>query len=193
MSDLKELLDKIYELEGLVHLALKRDEAMNDFLRLISKKGTEVCELCKALSSDNNSDKKEDINSEQEKTMRTSDPLPFQETFQLDEYSIDDDPETSKEPELLWTDDKTEPVSIPPFPADMESPRGKLVFSINERFRFRKELFENSDADFNNTLALVASMENFEEAEDYFINEEGFDYSKPVVKEFMEVIKRYFS
>lgn len=174
---LRELLDKIYELEGLVHLALKRDDSSNDFLRLISKKGTEIGKIC--------SDFKEDSGTA----------APTEETnetqFNLEEYTIDEDPSDSYSLEKTIADEVEEVKPVINYPP---SPRagGKLVFSINERFRFKKELFENSDADFNNTLALVASMEDFEEAEDYFLNEVGFQRNNPVVMEFLDLIKRYF-
>ena len=175
-QDLRSLLDKIYELEGLVHLALKRDVSSEDFIRLISKKGKEVGEMATSLNAD----------SPIEEESHNESPA-----FSFDEYTIEETPEPLFT-KIYDTDkpaietDSTSLVNEPVYP------KGKLVFSINEKFRFRKELFDNSDADFNNTLALVASMESFEEAEDYFINEEGFDPSNPVVTEFMNVIKRYF-
>lgn len=180
-SNLKELLDKIYELEGLVHLALKRDEDSDDFIRLISKKGKEVGLLCQTIINDDSLELKEQS---------------FEVTnFDLKEYSLDDDIEKEVgSPILAEIFDKIEDETssqdfIKPSP---EQKKGKLIFSINERFRFRRELFDNSDADFNNTMALVASMENYDEAEDYFINEEGFEPSDPIVKEFLDVIKRYY-
>ena len=53
-------------------------------------------------------------------------------------------------------------------------------------------MFDESDIDFNNTLALVASMENYEEAEDYFINELGMNVNDLTVNEFLDVIRKYF-
>lgn len=176
-AKLRELLDKIYELEGLVHLALKRDDSSKDFIRLITKKGKEIGEISSSVKGNT----KDDIEENQ----------PEKTTFSIDEYSIDEYSDTNPLiPELEQRekiDNEKNKGEVEP-----EHQRGKLVFSINERFRYRKELFDNSDADFNNTLALVASMENYEEAEDYFINEEGFDPRNPIVMEFMEVIKRYF-
>lgn len=172
-SNLRDLLDKIYELEGLVHLALKRDDSSEDFLRLISKKGREIGEICANVDA---------VSIEE-----TPQPSESVESFSLEEYSLDEEP-TNKEEEK----EQSFPIYELKDPNQDEKPRGKLVFSINERFRFRKELFENSDADFNNTLALVASMEDYEEAEDYFLNEEGFDSKNPIVIEFLDVIKKYF-
>ena len=71
-------------------------------------------------------------------------------------------------------------------------PRGRLVFSINDRYRFRRELFNGSDVDFNTTLSLVASMDDYEEAEDYFLDELQWDEKSPDVIDFLEILKNYF-
>ena len=53
-------------------------------------------------------------------------------------------------------------------------------------------LFSDSDIDFNNTLAIIASMENYDEAEDYFLNELEMDESDHDVADFLNIIKNYF-
>lgn len=182
-SKLRELLDNTYELEGLIHLALKRDDSIEDFIRLISKKGKEIALCCENIKKEN--------------APVENNPQPFSLDF-MEEYSIEDELKNSTSDSYeLGEEEKSDSQenydSMAVISDEIKgNPRGKLVFSINERFRFRRELFGNSDADFNNTLALVASMDNYEEAEDYFLNEEGFEISNPVVKEFMDVIKRYF-
>ena len=171
-NQLRDLLDKIYELEGLTHLAIKRDDVKSDFLHLIASKGKTVAELCQSIDLKGSSEEKfQDISID-----NTS----------LEEYSIDEElltegMETIKDNEESFINANNNSNS-----------RGKLVFTINERFRFKKELFKNSDADFNNTLAVLASMEDYDEAEEYFLSEEGFNLGNPVVREFMEIIKKYF-
>lgn len=180
-NSLRTLLDRIYELEGLVHLAMQREDVARDFIRLISDKGNDVAAMCNALSEASGSTTGTPQN---DYGMTAS--LP---DLQLEEYEIieDRDSDPARESASDANDDKG---GLPP--AVSEAKNGKLVFSINERFRFKKELFSNSDVDFNNTLALVASMDNYEEAEEYFLNEEGFDIANPLVREFLEVLKRYF-
>ena len=193
---LQELLDKTYELEGLVHLAIKRADDINDFSRLIQKKSREVSELCASLVTENN--KTEEIETSHDVHDADVKSSPDNFSYSLDEYSLDDAP--GDEDMIIVdraedrVDDKDEDAKEIAAVMGLEpgKQKGKLVFSINERFRFRKELFDNSDADFNNTMALVASMEDYDEAEDFFINEEGLDKNNPVVMEFLEIIKRYF-
>lgn len=223
-SKLRELLDKTYELEGLIHLALKREESLDDFIRLIEKKGRDVAHACSNINDESSSSLMETDQYEPAKVSSPCNPKQeeefsqenlineedrnkgdikseSEEPFSLDsisDYSLEEEFQNCSIAPYIFDENQT-----PDFPSNLDIkddsseiiknvPRGKLVFSINERFRFRKELFDNSDADFNNTLALVASMENYEEAEDFFINEEGFEISNPIVKEFMSIIKKYF-
>lgn len=174
-NNLRDLLDLIYELEGLLHLSLKRDEFQEDFLRLIVKKGKEVAKICDNLDL---SDKKEE-----------------EKPFDLNEYYIAEDIEKE-------ANEPREPVNLSEYENDLEDlkenldpskDRGRLVFSINDKFRFRKDLFENSDVDFNNSLALVASMDDYDEAESYFVNDVGLNPADPTVNDFLEIVKRYFA
>lgn len=171
-SKLRDLLDKIYELEGLVNLSLMRDNLKDDFLRLISYKVKEVSDICENIKIVDSSD----TDSEPSQTLDSgiSDYV-FDNEYALEEEISEESPSTA------FQEDSSSAES-----------RGHLVFSINDRFRFRKELFHNSDIDFNNTLVLVASMDNYDEAEDYFINEQGWDINNSEVSDFLNILKRYF-
>lgn len=71
-------------------------------------------------------------------------------------------------------------------------PRRKPAFCLNDRFRFRRELFNNSDSEFSIAMNKIAAMENYEEAEEHFIEELGWDPDNQEVADFMEIIKIYF-
>lgn len=66
------------------------------------------------------------------------------------------------------------------------------AFTLNDRFRFRRELFRNSDEEFKETLDVIGSMSSMEEAEDYFFNDLCWDPAKEEVKEFMAVVVKHF-
>lgn len=66
------------------------------------------------------------------------------------------------------------------------------AFTLNDRFRFRRELFRNSDEEFRETLEVIGSMASMEEAEDYFFNDLCWDPSSPEVKEFMSIVAKHF-
>lgn len=258
---LNQLLDSIYELEGLVHLALGRDDNPARLPDLIRHKGEELALLAANVDAHVGNDEPcagADtplyIVAGEEEVMESGgvtepleniagsvsdmvgsevkkDSLPVEEDMQsvveavfnsLPEEVVsspavaDAASEEVSEPsaESVEVPEAYVPIAEPTPPAYDEAstydeasallmedkrdaasshePRGKLVFSINDRYRFKRELFSNSDADFNNTLALVASMENFDEAEDYFLSELQWDQKRGEVVDFLEILKRYF-
>ena len=69
---------------------------------------------------------------------------------------------------------------------------GTPVFSINDRFLYSRELFGGRVADFEAALKEVASMESFEEAEEYLTSEWGLDPESQTVADFLAVISNYF-
>lgn len=71
-------------------------------------------------------------------------------------------------------------------------PQAKPAFCINDRFRFRRELFGGSDESFNAAMNKMAMMDNYDEAEEYFIGELGWDPEKEEVVDFLEIIRNYF-
>ena len=66
------------------------------------------------------------------------------------------------------------------------------AFSLNDRFRYRRELFGNSDQVMEETLNHIESMATFDEAENYFYNDLEWEYDSPEVADFMVIIKNYF-
>lgn len=68
----------------------------------------------------------------------------------------------------------------------------KSAFSLNDTFRFRRELFGNSAAEMTDALHMVEAMHSFDEAEDYFYGDLGWDRESDDVKEFMAIVKNHF-
>ena len=68
----------------------------------------------------------------------------------------------------------------------------KSAFSLNDTFRFRRELFGNSAAEMTDALHMVEAMHSFDEAEDYFYGDLGWDRESDDVKDFMAIIKNHF-
>ena len=66
------------------------------------------------------------------------------------------------------------------------------ALSLNDRFRFQRELFSNSKNDLNNALDLVNAMQSFDEAEEYFIHDLGWDQDNEDVADFMGLVRRHF-
>ena len=71
--------------------------------------------------------------------------------------------------------------------------QAKPAFTLNDRFRFRRELFNNSDAEYSSAMDLIAAMESYEEAEEYFLDNLGWSLENPDVKDFMDILQNYFN
>lgn len=68
----------------------------------------------------------------------------------------------------------------------------RRAISLNDRFRFRRELFGNSDVRMTETLALIDTMGDYGEAREYLLNDMGWDDEDPVVKEFLALVEKHF-
>ena len=68
------------------------------------------------------------------------------------------------------------------------------VFTINDKFLYRRELFGNSDAQYKEALELISRMDSFEDVKDYFLNDLGWNPNDENAKGFMETLeKKYFN
>ncbi|MDY6106844.1 MAG: hypothetical protein SPH89_09440 [Candidatus Limisoma sp.] len=122
-------------------------------------------------------------------------PEPEEELEAEPEPEIVPEIEAEPEPEIIKNVDETAPDAI--ITLDEAFIRNKAkdlksAFSLNDTFRFRRELFGNSAADMNDAIDLVNAMNSYEEAEDYFINDLGWDAESDEVGEFMEIIRNHF-
>ncbi|MBD5310265.1 MAG: hypothetical protein HDS10_07595 [Bacteroides sp.] len=249
---LNELLDSVYELEGLIHLALNRDDNPDHLALLISRKGEIVGKVAASLNvadSAKGDDEEVEVvekgeiihpeyNENKETRNNSYDPEPIilaplgapediselaeEESAPEEEAAVMaavsvpiENIESEKEMEKVVEDlagveeqameeivEDIAKVSLEKAPAPVveetvartpnPETRGRLVFTLNDKFRFKRELFGNSDADFNNTLSYVASLDNYLEAEDYFLTELQWNPDREEVKEFLEILKKYF-
>lgn len=65
----------------------------------------------------------------------------------------------------------------------------RKAFSLNDRFRFQRELFGGNAREMDETLTRVEHMDNYNEAEDYFYSVLGWDGDNSEVAQFMNIIR----
>lgn len=123
----------------------------------------------------------DDYEEEESNTTDTLDP-------EYDDTELDDEQEYDTDPEEV-----VDSISVEDAVVRKNSKNLKKAFSLNDRFRFRRELFENSDVQMTNTLNMVEAMQSYTEAEDYFYTDLQWDADSPEVQEFMAIIKNHFS
>lgn len=69
----------------------------------------------------------------------------------------------------------------------------RKMLTLNDKFLFRRELFNGSDTELNDTLDLIASMDSLHEAEEYLYDDLQLDPENENVRDFMNILTTYFS
>lgn len=133
---------------------------------------------------------------ESQKAMQTQVKINEAESAELDpmpEPKLPTGPEAFKE--IVATEEEKNPrvttgqqFEIRREPADI-----RKMFTLNDKFLFKRELFGNNDEEFNATLDLISSMDSFDEAEEYIYEDLGWDSSNNRLRDFMAVISSFFN
>ncbi|RNC66820.1 hypothetical protein [Proteiniphilum sp. X52] len=74
-------------------------------------------------------------------------------------------------------------------PALLDLKRG---ISLNDRFLFQRELFNNNRQEMNRVMEILNGLGSFDEAENYLKKELNWNFESQTVKEFLLVIKKGF-
>lgn len=67
------------------------------------------------------------------------------------------------------------------------------VFTLNDRFRFIRELFKGNSQDFNDTLSLVATMTSADEITEYLTEDLCLDPENQDVADFIAIVTQRFN
>ncbi len=186
-SNYEQMLALCYELEGLLALSLERKETTPDMVvGMITEKAKRLSAMAsmspvESVSADSDAEKEAAaVQYEQaEDACMTCQPEP--------------EPVAAAQPV-----NKPEPVAKPaPMPV-AEPKRAEVkeqafAFTLNDKFRFRRELFGGSDADFADALQVAEAMTSREEVEDYFFNDLCWNPANEDVVAFMDIITARFA
>lgn len=69
----------------------------------------------------------------------------------------------------------------------------RKAFTLNDKFRFRRELFNGDDAMFARTLDMIQAMNSMEEATRYLCDDLGWDSENEHVADFMAIVANHFA
>lgn len=202
--DYDRLLAICYELEGLMTLASTRRETTP--LQVHAMMQDKIEQLRVGLSG--SSDIKEQPNEEQpivavEEINVDIQPEVVEEAIPAtiieaptvvmpeQEVTVDRETGTIKPEEEGDNEHVSEPTASSPatIMADKFAP---ISFTLNDKFRFRRELFGNSDIDFADALNVVDAMNSIDELEDYFYNDLCWDPNDENVIDFMSIVGARF-
>lgn len=68
----------------------------------------------------------------------------------------------------------------------------KRVFTLNDKFRFRRALFDQDDSKFARALAELSDLTSFEDAKRLVTEKYGWDIENPDVEDFLLIIKPHY-
>ncbi len=68
----------------------------------------------------------------------------------------------------------------------------RKIFTINDRFRFRRELFGGDDSAFMSAVDTLSAMSSLKEADEY-LSSMPWDHDSEAVAEFMTLISNFFN
>ena len=109
--------------------------------------------------------------------------VPAQEPVSI----LDDAKPDVEEVETIVTEQQQEPVVAEPKPQPVAAEPVKLT--LNDKFRFRRSLFNGSDTEMQDALTTIATLSDMNEITDYLYNDLCLDSEDPEVIDFLEVIE----
>ena len=199
MTDPNSLIRLNIELEGLLRILADRDNA--DARALLEAKLAQYSDLMHlylAQETPMQSVPAPAIEPEQP-VAPEPEAVPATEPVPEPIYEVASEPEVIVEPEPVPVQ---EPIIVPePEPEPIPEPepaqptrtavntRLLKAFTLNDKFRFRRELFNGDDDDFADTLSLLAHMPSYAEAADYLTNDLLWDTRNPNVEDFLAILK----
>lgn len=77
----------------------------------------------------------------------------------------------------------------PPEPPAQQNDRVLRAFTLNDRFRFCRELFSGNSDDFTDTVNVLSQLPSYADAEDYLYNDLMWNRDDDNVKAFMAILK----
>lgn len=232
-QNMEALLDRVYELEGLLHLALSRDDAPARLKDIIRLKGRRIAEII-ASGADEPTPAAAPIAEEEEAAVElapASAPIAEEEEAadeapRLPGAALAAEPTQPKAEEAAKELEPEEPGEEPAEPAEEPEPDAapmleeewemseawkaetpsiqqerpkvrtghlKSRFSLNDRFRFSRELFSGEPRRFDAAVEHLNVLPSYDEARDYLVTDLGWDLeADDAAAEFAEIIAPFY-
>ncbi len=174
LEEIKNLKDKIYELEGLLELAQLREDKIEELTPLILSRLSllqpEAAPIPKSQP--------------EPAAAPTPDPAPV--------IAVERPERSEALPHGIAVGqcERSEALTRPER-SEREKPAAP-IFCLNDRFRFRKTLFGGSEAEFADAMKTIAEMDSYEEAEQYFLDSYNWDPEDPEVIDFLDILSIYY-
>lgn len=200
--DITQLLDTCLEIEGLLCLMANRKDSLPENVATLLRSKSE--HLYRCLS---------DVPVEESVTSHELFPNKFECTVDTDPtatVAIEEEREKNSVADSAMIEVEEDAGAEPEGTSDVSVESGEpqshvtvahkpeehhtaqIELTVNDKFRFRRELFDNNDVDLAEALQIAGQMSSAEEVEDYFYNDLCMDSDDPVVKDFIAAVTKRF-
>lgn len=169
----EQALDLCFEIEGLIALMIKREADVPEGVEsLLRQKIIELGQIyeCAPCSQDTT--------------------LSAQAIAQSTELEEKEDADVSDQPSTTIVDENV--VTEVSQCSDPDIEPAPVALTLNDKFRFKRELFGNNAAELSDALDVVNAVSCQAELEDYFYNDLCWDPENPDVKDFMLIASARF-
>lgn len=180
---LNRIIQLNVELEGTLRVAVNRpsEEALDSAKKKFAEISALFAMLTPASLIASDEEQRTEIKAEEAEGGETA-PQP-----EPDVKDVNDDSGILKEIEA------TESETTIPAPKHKEPVDIRKIFTLNDKFLFKRVLFDNNEAEFNDTLLLFSSMQSFDEIEEYVYDDLRWDSTDAHVRDFMNIVRTHFS
>lgn len=100
--------------------------------------------------------------------------------------------ETAAPPVPTVIEERSQPLSLNDIIEKRQLSDFRKAFSLNDRFRFRRELFGNSDEKMNEAIDCLNGKQSYEDSLNYIISELHWNMEDETVADFVKLLERRF-
>lgn len=162
-EQINKIKDLMYEAEGLLELLQLRQDKFEDLRPLIKTRISEALNLTDALENT---------------PAPVADIRDSEDDYEPADSSGNSDDNSDSADSYLSSEEGSEP-SAP-------------TFCLNDKFRFRRAIFGGNKEEFENVMNHIATLDDYDEAENFLLYDMDLDMEDPDVADFVEVIRNYF-
>ncbi len=200
-----ELVKLAYEIEGLLTLQAQRgenavamvDEMLAEKIAVLSRSFQEEAddEIAESALEEEEMMAEQPAPANTPEPAHTPEPAPEPVPTPAYEHAPERQPVTEPEPKIveIYAEEEEEtPLTLDEKLARQRAKNLFTAFTLNDKFRFRRELFRNSQEEFDDALNVISQMSTVEEAEEYVYDDLCLDPESDDVKAFMDIIIKHF-
>ena len=185
MADIKELIRRNVEIEGLLKVLLERGSI--DARSLLAEKFAEYQAMFNDLLAEPDSAAAHDVD---EAAVNVEAEAQHTEVKDQEAESAEVEDETDAATDAI---ERGEMNMHPTTAARTPNTNLLKAFTLNDKFRFIRDIFNGSEEEFTDTLNVLADMQNAAEATDYLLNDMMLDRENPAVSDFLSIVCRNMS